>query len=163
MKFGLNCKVYWSATALDKSTYQPTPGTIDAQSLVDTDDWVENANIKNLTLPMTREQFDTTLRETGGIKTSAGTLLSTGIDCDMMWRPGDGGAFDDFLTKVLTLGGEITLMILDGPIDEEGSRGLVANFSVETFDRDESLPAVVMTKAKLVPASYPDWYVVPAP
>lgn len=163
MKFGLNCKVYWSATALDKSTYQPTPGTNDAQQLADDDEWIENGNIKNLTLNMTREQFDTTVRETGGIKTSAGTQLAAGIDCDMMWRPGDGGVFDAFLAELLDVGGEITLMILDGPIDEEGSRGFVANFSVETFDRDESLPSVVTAKGKLVPASYPDWYVVPAP
>ncbi len=163
----LNAKVYFSITALDKSTANPTPGSIDADAIlaeVDPDDsWIENGNIRNLTLGLTKEEFDISTRGDGGWKLLVGTLMAAGINADMIWRPGDGSTgFDKILAAALVGGGELTLAIMDGDISVAGTQGLVANFNVMGGERSEELAGALTLKTTIKPSSYPDWWVVPA-
>lgn len=148
-KFGINCKAYIGNTLLT-AAYAGTGIT-----------WTEVGIIKNATLPMTREQFDTTVRETGGIKTSAGTLLTVEPTFDIRYDPSNASylaLLTAFLAAPGAAGSEICMAFMDGPIATVGSRGFVSNMSVLEFPRNEDLNAVLMTAGKVGPSSFPAWY-----
>ena len=144
---GKECKFYYSAELLDGSTVTPALAT-----------WVEIANIKDLTLSGESGEADVTTRAAVDWRQTLATFKEGGLEFEMMWEPGDA-AFEAMLTAWLT-NGQIALAAMDGDIAASGSQGLVSNFSVPKFTRNEPLEEGVTASVTVKPASQTEWYKV---
>lgn len=149
-RIGLECKLYYNS-----GTYaSPT--------------WVEIVNAKDVTVPLTKGEADTSRRGTQW-KTRKGTLKDASIDFQLVQEDGDG-AFDALLDSFVN-GTPIELLALNGASNEPGAQGLRAYCEVFNFQDGQALESAVVydVSAKPTPvndaegdAIDPEWYVVPA-
>ena len=126
--------------------------------------WEEIGNVKDLTLNLEQGEADVTVRANAGWRATIGTLKDGSIEFSMIWDTGDPGftAIKDAWFNNTP----IEMAVLDGPVDEPGSEGLRATFSVIKFGREENLEEAMMVPVSLKPsyaANPPEWMVVPTP
>ena len=126
--------------------------------------WEELGNVKDLTLNLEQGEADVTVRANAGWRATIGTLKDGSIEFSMIWDTGDPGftAIKDAWFNNTP----IEMAVLDGPVDEPGSEGLRATFSVIKFGREENLEEAMMVPVSLKPsyaANPPEWMVVPTP
>ncbi len=146
-KLGLNAKAYYAAANLT-AVYTGTAVS-----------WVELTIIKNVNLPLTKEQFDISTRGDGGWKASVGTLLSGDVSFDVRYDPADAGYLAMLTAALPPAGVQIAMAFMDGPIATTGSRGLVANFSMVDFPISQNITEALMTAGKVSISTFPTWFV----
>lgn len=147
-RIGLDCKLYYNS-----GTYaSPT--------------WVEIVNAKDVTVPLTKGEADTSRRGTEW-KTRRGTLKDASIDFQLVQEDGDA-AFTALLNSFLN-NTPIELLALNGPVGTVGSEGLRATCEVFNFQDAQALESAVVydVSAKPTPAKDgsgnaidPEWFVV---
>lgn len=139
---GFNCHAYYNAGSYSSPT------------------WTEILPIKDLTLPQTDDDAESSSREGGGSKESEPGLRDNGVEYDMVYNQSDS-AFAAHQTAYLART-TIELLVLDGLQSTSGSQGLRVTTKVSKFTRKEDLGGVVMTEVSAKPAknanAAPAWY-----
>jgi hypothetical protein len=138
-------------TGMQAKLYYKVGGVAAAQG-----DWVELTDIKDNTLNLEKGEADVTTRGNNGWKATVGTLKSGSVEFEMVWNPDDAGfsAISDAFVGDSAIG----LAILDGP--KETGTGLVADFSITKFSRNEKLEEAVTVSVTAKPtysATAPVW------
>jgi predicted secreted protein len=131
-------------------------GTYDAPA------WVELSNVKDLTLNLEKGEADVTTRANGGWKATLATLKEGSLEFEMVWDPSDAGFAA--LKDAWFNNTPVEMAVMDGPINQAGSQGLRATFSVLTFSRKEPLEEAMTASVSIKPtfaAHAPEWMVVP--
>jgi hypothetical protein len=147
-KLGLDCKLYRNTSTWESPT------------------WVEVENIKDLTLPLTKGEFDAALRSGNGVREYIGTLREYGVDFNMKWDPQNDPDCDAFLDVYLGVEDYVDVLVLDGDINTSGSQGPRFLADVFGFQRNEPLEEGVMSDVNLKPSAkrgethVPYWYEV---
>lgn len=144
-KLGMECKAYFFAAPL--TTAWDGTGTPPSNT--------EMSNIKDVTLNLETAEADVTTRANNGWRATAATLKNGSVEFEMIWDPADTG-----FTQIQTAWAnseEIGLAFMDGPIDTTGSQGLVSNFTVVNFSREEPLEEAVRVKVTVKPSSFTAW------
>ena len=144
---GMSCKLYRCATLLDGTTNTPALAT-----------WIEQDNVKDLTLNLETGESDITTRANNGWRATAATLKDGSIEFEMLWKPSDAGFAA--IQAAWAAGTEIALAALTGADDVAGSEGLASNFTVTNFSRNEPLEEAVTVSVTLKPSSFTQWYTV---
>jgi len=142
---GMDCKLYFNPTAL---TTAPTGA----------EDWTELSNAKDLDLSVDNGEADITTRANAGWTATAPTLKTGSIDWTMLHLPGDAGFAaiqEAWLNRA-----EIALACMSGDIETADSEGLISNFVVINFKRNEPLDGAVTVSVSVKPSSYTDWIVI---
>lgn len=145
-KVGLDCKLYYCATALDGESNTPALA-----------DWNEIDNVRDLTLNLSTGEADVSTRASSWRQTKQ-TLKEGSIDFEMLWDT-DDEAFSA-IQDAWEDGEEIALAAMDGDIEVAGAEGLASNFAVTNFSRNEPLEEGVTVSVTVKPSSYTEWYVV---
>jgi hypothetical protein len=129
--------------------------------------WNEIVNAKDVTVPMTKGEADTSRRGTAW-KTRKGTLKDASIDFKLVQLDGD----EDFtaLLSSYVNNTPIELLALNGPIGTAGVQGLRATCEVFQFQDNQALESAVEydVSCKPTPATtgtpavpvVPTWFVV---
>lgn len=144
VKLGLEAKLYYCVAGIGAS---PT--------------WLELANVKNVTLALTKGQADVTTRANNGWKATAGTLKEGSIEFEMVWDTADVGF--TALQNAYFGNSLIGLAVMDGGITSGGSQGLWADCMITDFSRDEPLEDAISVKVTAKPtysAHPPIWKTV---
>jgi hypothetical protein len=142
---GLNCHAYYSATPLTTTSYATPLSSA-----------TEITNIKDLKINLSSEKTDISTRGGSGWKATAPTLKDGTITFQMLWKPADT-AFTALLTA-WQAGTEVAFFALDGvKTAASGSQGPAGNFTVTSFNRNESLTEAVMVDVELSPSSQSGW------
>lgn len=141
-KIGLDCKLYYNSGTYSSPT------------------WHEIVNAKDVTIPLTKGEADTSTRGTKW-KTRRGTLRDASIDFQLVQVDNDAAftaLFDSYVN-----GTPIELLALNGPVGTAGSQGLRAMCEVFNFQDAQALESAQTfdVSAKPTPsANPPAWYVV---
>lgn len=152
-RIGLNCKLYRNTATGANAYTTPT--------------WVELTNVRDVTIPMTKAEADTSRRGSTW-KTRKGTLKDASIDFQLMHDDGDTG-FAALLDSYVN-GTPIDMLALDGAINDGNAQGLRATVEVFNFQPGQPLEGAVMydVSCKPCPAKTsagvpitPVWYDVP--
>ena len=98
-------------------------------------DWAELSNVRDNTLNLEKGEADVTTRGNSGWRATVGTLKDGSVEFEMVWDPADAGF--DAIQDAYFNDGLIGLAILDGA--KETGTGLVADFAVTNFSRNEPL------------------------
>jgi hypothetical protein len=142
--------------SLDAKTYRNT-GSYGSPT------WTLINNIKDLTLPGEKADFDLSTRGNGGHRAYAGTLKDTQVDFNMVWDPADADMVA--IRTAYTNNTTIEFLFLDGLVATNGSQGPRVSMIVTKFERTENLEEALMVNVTLKPAyssNAPSWYVVGA-
>ena len=146
-KLGMDAVLYYSDTKLDGSTTTPSTAT-----------WNEQSNVKDLTLNLETGEADATTRGNNGWRATLATLKEGSIEFEMVWDTQDT-AFtaikDAWLNST-----ELAMAAMDGDIATSGNQGLVSNFTVTNFSRNEPLEEAITVNVTVKPSSQTDWYEV---
>jgi hypothetical protein len=134
-KLGLDCKAYRNTSSWESPT------------------WVEVENIKDLTLPLTKGEWEASLRSGNGVEEFIGTLKSFGVDFNLKWDPQNDPDCEALLDVYLDVEDYVDVLILDGPITTSGSQGPRYLADVFGFQRNENLTEGVMTDVNLKPSA----------
>ncbi len=124
-------------------------------------DWDEADNVKDLTLNLEHGEADVTTRGAAGWRLSVPTLNEATVDWDMVWD-----TEDPFFTAIQTAyfaRSAIGLAVMDGDIETVGSQGLVGDFNVMKFTRNESLEEALTVSVSVKPTysdTAPAWVIV---
>jgi hypothetical protein len=139
-RIGLDCKLYYNTGSYT------------------TPNWQEITNAKDVTIPLTKGEADTSRRGTTW-KTRRGTLKDASIDFQIVQEDGDA-AFAALLDSYLN-GTPIELLALNGDVAEAGSEGLRCTCEVFSFQDGQALESAVVydVSAKPTPSEHdPEWY-----
>jgi len=123
--------------------------------------WTEIGNVRDVSLPLEKGEADVTTRANNGWRAMVGTLKDGGVDFEMVWDTADANF--GFIKDAFLNNSQIGLAIMDGSILAVGSEGLVGNFSITKFTRNEPLEEAlkVAVTAKLTYSAIdPVWYEV---
>ena len=143
-----------SVLSLDAKTYRNT-GSYGSPT------WNLIDNIKDLTIPLDKSDFDLSTRGNGGYRAYAGTLKDVQIDFNMVWDPSD--ADQEALRDAYLNNTAIEFLFLDGLVATTGSQGPRLSMIVTKFERTENLEEALMVNVSLKPAyssNAPVWYEV---
>ena len=146
-KLGKDCKFYYADSLL----------TGEAGGEAADLSWNVVDNLRDLTLNLETGEADVKTRGSDWEQTKA-TFKNGSIDFEMLWETGDA-AFDAIKDAWLN-GDEIALAAMDADIDTSDSEGLVSNFSVTNFSRNEPLEEGVSVSVTVKPSSQTEWYEV---
>ncbi len=144
---GLNAKAYYSVSLLAST------------SAASSQTWVEMADVKNVTLGLTKDEFDISTRGDGGYKLTVGTLLAPVATFNSVWRPSDAALLALLTAFLPPAGTEIALLFMDFDKGTSGARGFAANFNVFNFPINQDLPNALMSDIVVKPSSMPQWWV----
>ncbi|MBI1374492.1 MAG: hypothetical protein GC159_17380 [Phycisphaera sp.] len=122
--------------------------------------WDEQANVRDLTVNAESAEADVTTRANKGWRATIGTLKDGSLEFEMVWDPGDPG-FTAIKNAWLN-NEEIAMAAMDADIADNGSQGLVSNFTVTNFSRSEPLEEAITVSVTIKPSSFTDWYEVGA-
>jgi len=152
-KLGMNCKAYFTANPL---------ASADAAG-VGLLTFTLMGNITNVTLNLETGESDVTVRANNGWRATEATLKDGSVEFEMIWNDSDTAftAIKNKWADPQTV--DLTCMFLTGSEDTVGEEGLVSEFSVTNFTRDESLEEAVKVSVTLKPKANTFWYVVPTP
>jgi len=146
-KLGMDAVLYYSDTKLDGSTTTPSTAT-----------WNEQSNVKDLTLNLETGEADATTRGNNGWRATLATLKEGSIEFEMVWDTQDA-AFTAIKDAWLN-SSELAMAAMDGDIATSGNQGLVSNFTVTNFSRNEPLEEAITVNVTVKPSSQTDWYEV---
>lgn len=141
---GYKAKIYYDATPLADGPLTAT--------------WLEVTLVKDATLGDETEDVDDTTRKQLGRKASVYGLRDNTIDFEIKWDTADT-AFAALYTAYRT-SAFIAVAIMDGDITEGGITGVVGNFEVSKFTRNEPIGGQVTATVALRPNSNMDDYTV---
>jgi hypothetical protein len=140
---GMNAKIYQGPTGSDLATL------------------TEMSNVKDVTLSLEAGEADVTTRANQGWRATAPTLRECTAEFEMLWKPGDTG-FDAIKTAFLT-SATVRLAVLtgarsaDGTTPETGSEGVLGDFSITNFSRNEPLEEGVTVSVTAKLAVFDQW------
>lgn len=124
--------------------YYDEDGAADGQAMPA--NWIENDNVKDLTLNLEKATDDVSTRAGGDFRAVAATLSDGSTDFQMIYDPADPHftAFNDAFfgsgTGFSSAGGTVIgIAVMDGDITTAGSQGLVADMMVTNFTVTENL------------------------
>ena len=156
--FGKDFKMYYDAAGAADG--QGTPAN-----------WLENQNVKDLTLNLETAVDDVTTRGSGGFRQNAATLKDGSVDFQMVYDPADAdfAAFQDAFfgngSGFASGGGQtIGIAIMDGVITVSGSQGLVADMMITNFSLPQNLEEAGKVDVTVQPTFSqftPVWFVTP--
>jgi hypothetical protein len=144
VKLGLDAKLYYCVAGIGGT---PT--------------WTLLANVKNVTLSLTKGEADVTTRANNGWKATAGTLKEGSIEFEMVWDTDDAGF--TAIQSAYFGNSLIGLAVMDGPVATVGSQGLWADCMITDFSRDEPLEDAISVKVTAKPTyseNAPIWKMV---
>lgn len=149
-KIGIECKLYYSSELLGSFVGGGSgPSTLS---------WTVIGNTQEVTLNLEKQEADATVRANNGWETTRYFLKSGSIDGTLKWDTEDA-AFTALKDAWLN-GTDIALAAMDGDINTSGIQGLVANFQIGNFSRNEPMTEIVSVDFTASPHEYPDWYEV---
>jgi predicted secreted protein len=99
--------------------------------------WEELSNAKDVTLDLETSEADATTRANNGWRATVAGLKDGSVEFEMVWDTGDAGftAVKDAFFNNSVLG----LKVLDG----DSGEGLVADFNIFKFSRNEPLDGLI--------------------
>jgi len=103
--------------------------------------WTELANVKDVTLNLEAGEADVTTRANAGWRATVATLKEGSIEFEMVWDTADGGF--SAIKNAYFNNTPIAFAVMDGPVDDAGSQGLQADFSITNFSRNEALEEAI--------------------
>jgi hypothetical protein len=112
--------------------------------------WTELDNSKDVTLNLETGEADVTTRANNGWKATAATLKDGSVEFTMVWDTADAGF--NAIQAAWFAGSSIALAVMDGDLSVAGSQGLVADFAIINFSRDEPLEEAITVKVTAKPA-----------
>lgn len=115
----------------------------------------EVSNVKDLTINLTVATTDVTTRSGNGWAQNAVTIKDGTVTFAMQWQPAD--AMFTAVKDAFLGGTEIALFAADGPKATSGSQGILSNFYVSNFTRNENLLEAMMVDVELKPSSFTEW------
>ncbi len=134
---GMNAKIYQGAAGADIATI------------------TEMSNVKDVTLTLEAGEADLTTRGSQGWREIVATLRECSSEFEMLWKPSDAG-FTAIKTAFIT-GGQVRLAILTDAKDASGSEGMVGDFSITGFTRNESLEEGVTVSVTVKLSVFSEW------
>lgn len=151
LKLGMNGKLYYEdggyspdATAGNKADLSGGAGTV-----------VDLA--KDVTLNLETGESDVTTRGNNGWRARVATLRDGGTEFQVLWDP-DSTVFQDLISAWLTndiMGfavlDEVYLAETGAGLHDGTGTGLVTNFSITNFTREEALEEAMMANVTIVP------------
>jgi len=133
--------------------------------------WIENDNVKDLSLGMEKSTDDVSTRGGGDFRAVAATLSDATVDFQMIYDNTDVHftAFNDAFfgsgTGFSNVGGVVIgIAVMDGNIVTTGSQGLVSDMMVTNFSVPQNLEEagkVDITVQPTFSAFTPIWFTVP--
>lgn len=145
-KVGLDCYFYYCSTALGDAN-PPADAT-----------WVEVGAVKDASASGEVGTADVTSRGNRNRRAHRPTLIDDTLELTALWDPEDAGLLA-FQTARLNRT-SVAIAMMDGDIEVAGSRGIVGNFYVTKFGRNEALEQGVEVPITLMHASEGEEYVV---
>ena len=136
-KLGMNAKAYYGAEGA-------------ALAIL-----TELTNVKDLTLSLEKGEADVTTRANSGWRATAGTLKEASVEFGMVWKPSDAG-FQAIRNAFLN-GTPVRLAILDGAKDAVGTEGLVGDFEITNFSREEPLEEAINVPVTAKLSNFDQW------
>jgi len=100
--------------------------------------WSEVGNLRDVTLNMEKDDADATTRANDGWSASVGTLKSGSIDGQLTVKRTADEHFEAFRDSYFN-STPIELLVLNGPIDEVGVRGLRGTFEAMSFTENQPM------------------------
>lgn len=149
VKAGMDAKLYTGGALMTAATDVEVEGIT----------WTERGNVKDLTLNLEKAEADITTRGNNGWRQKIGTLKDGGVEFQMNYDPDD--AFFGLIQAAWSSGNEIAIAVMDGaiaPASGVTSQGLVSNFVVLNFSRNEALEEGMTVDVTIAPSSYSHWY-----
>jgi len=153
----------------DAIMYYDGDGAADGQATPA--NWIENDNVRDLTLNLETATDDVTTRGSGGFRAVAATLKDGSTDFQMIYSPTDPHfivfqtAFFGSGTGFQSAGGTVLgIAVMDGDITVTGNQGLVADMMITNFSIPENLEEAMKVDVTVQPtfsAFQPIWYTVP--
>ena len=153
----------------DAKMYYDEDGAADGQGTPA--NWVENDNVRDLTLNLETATDDVTTRAGGGFRQVAATLKDGSTDFQMVYDPADPhftafqGAFFGSGTGFSSAGGVVIgIAVMDGDITVTGSQGLVADMMITNFSMPQNLEEAMKVDVTVNPtfsAFNPIWFTTP--
>lgn len=113
-------------------------------------------NVQDVTLNTDTETVDVTNRSTAGFRAEVATLKTATIETQVLWLP-ENTAFT-FIREAWENSLEIAVMAMDGAWDTAGNSGLIGNFTVSGFSREEPIADVMRVNITLTGSSFLQWY-----
>jgi predicted secreted protein len=113
--------------------------------------WDEVANVKDLSLSLTKGDADVTTRGNNGWKATVAGLKDASVEFGMVYDLADADMVairDAYLNNTV-----VRFMILDGALDvaAAGSQGLRASFMVNDFKIAQNLEEAIMVEVSMKP------------
>lgn len=109
----------------------------------------ELTNIKDLGMPINKDQADVTTRANNGWKATLPTLKDAEITFDMVYDTSDAGMVQ--LQKSFFTDSNIAIAVLDGAKATVGTRGFWMDCQVTKFEKQEPLDGAQMVSVALKP------------
>jgi predicted secreted protein len=111
--------------------------------------WVEIANVKDVTLNLSKGEADVTTRANNGWRATAGTLKEASVEFQMVWDTDDTGFAA--IQQAFFSNDPIEFAIMSGAMTDPESEGLRATCNVFSFTRNEALEEAIMVDVSLKP------------
>jgi len=122
--------------------------------------FTEVGNVRDLTLNLEAGEADVTTRSNQGWRATVATLREASIEWEMVWDTADQNF--TAIKNAYFNNTPVTLAVLDGPHDQTGTQGLLADCSISKFSRNEPLEEAITVSVTAKPtysANPPEWYV----
>lgn len=132
-----------------------TPTLIFGGAVLDTD-YTIYGNARDVTLELDGEEVDITRRATSGFRATASTVKDSTITFESLWQKND--TFFTWLSDAWLNNAEIAILAMDGAWDTSGNSGLIGNFTVPGFSREEPIADVMKSSVTLKGSSYIGFY-----
>jgi len=120
----------------------------------------EMSNVKDVTVSMEAGEADVTTRANSGWWATASTLKEASMEFEMQWKPSDAGFAA--VQEAFMNSSQIRMIAMSQARDVVGSEGLLGDWSITQFSRNEPLEEAqtVSVTAKL--ALFDSWVKVAA-
>lgn len=119
-------------------------------------DYVLYTNCRDVTITLDTEEVDITSRATSGFKATVATTKESTIEFEAIWKPSD--TYFDWIKDAWSNSAEIAVLAMDGPYNTTGNSGLIGNFTVPGFSREEPIGDVMRSQVTMKGSSYVSWY-----
>lgn len=142
---GMNAKLYAGAKLTSiQGTETPvswTPGVVD--------------NVKDVTLSLEAGEADVTTRGNSGWRATAPTLKEATLEFEMQWLPGDA-AFT-LIRNAFLDSDVVALAPLTDAVDQSDAEGLVGNWAITNFSRNEALEEAITVSVTAKLSAFAQW------
>lgn len=143
-------------TAVGASPNDYSTPTLIMAGAVENTDYAIYTNARDVSLSLDTEEEDITSRASSGFRQTIATIKNSTIEFDAVWKPND--PYFLWLRDAWINSDEIFIMAMDGAWDTAGNSGLIGNFTVPGFSREEPIAGVMTSSITLKGSSYVTWY-----